>query len=46
MAITTAFGRPFSADPKTWSSEFVQKRTLPMKVLVLGLPRTGTSCEY
>ncbi|KAK5136209.1 hypothetical protein LTR08_003816 [Meristemomyces frigidus] len=40
---TIIFGGPFSTDPKSWTRRANAKRSVPMKVLVLGLPRTGTS---
>ena len=41
---TMVFGQPFSTDPKTWARRECSERKVPMKVLVLGLHRTGTSC--
>lgn len=40
----TFLGRTYSPDSKTWVEPKGARRITPMKVLALGLPRTGTAC--
>ena len=35
--------RTVSGNPKTWNYDYDTGRSIPMQVLVLGLPQTGTS---